>query len=94
MHFLHAVGPHHFFFNMKFIVKLVSIQHPVLIPTGALLTVHHPLPPPSHPPSTLSLFSGFKSLLWFGSLPKLQRECMDGRGGEEADLYISAKVSV
>ena len=26
-----------FFFNMKFIVKLVSIQHPVLIPTGALL---------------------------------------------------------
>ena len=25
------------FFNMKFIVKLVSIQHPVLIPTGALL---------------------------------------------------------
>ena len=25
------------FLNMKFIVKLVSIQHPVLIPTGALL---------------------------------------------------------
>ena len=26
-----------FFFNMKFIVKLVSIQHPVLVPTGTLL---------------------------------------------------------
>ena len=25
---------------MKFIVKLVSIQHPVLIPTGALLNTH------------------------------------------------------
>ena len=59
---------HTFFFNMKFIVKLVSIQHPVLIPTGALLNVHHPLSPPSHPPSTLSLFSVFKSLLWFASL--------------------------
>ena len=41
---------------MKFIVKLVSIQHPVLIPTGALLNAHHPLSPPSNPPSTLSLF--------------------------------------
>ena len=39
---------------MKFIVKLVSIQHPVLIPTGALLNAHHPLSPPSHPPSVLS----------------------------------------
>ena len=56
------------FLNMKFIVKLVSIQHPVLIPTGAL-NAHHPLSPPSHPPSTLSLFSVFKSLLRFGSLP-------------------------
>ena len=27
---------------MKFIVKLVSIQHPALIPTGALLNAHHP----------------------------------------------------
>ena len=53
----------YFFFNMKFIVKLVSIQHPVLIPTDALLNAHHPLSPPSHPPSTLSLFSVFKSLL-------------------------------
>ena len=55
------------FFNMKFIVKLVSIQHPVLIPTGALLNTHHPLSPPAHPPSTLILFSLLKSLLWFGS---------------------------
>ena len=30
-------------FNMKFIVKFVCIQHPVLIPTGALLSAHHPL---------------------------------------------------
>ena len=58
-----------FFLNMKFIVKLVSIQHPVLIPTGAVLNAHHPLSPPSHSPSTLSLFSVFKSLLWFASLP-------------------------
>ena len=57
-----------YFFNMKFIVKLVSIQHPVLIPTGALPNAHHPLRP-SHPPSTFSLFSVFKSLYWFGSLP-------------------------
>ena len=56
-----------FFFNMKFIVKLVSIQHPALIPTGALLNAHQPLSPPCHP-STLSLFSVFKSLLWFASL--------------------------
>ena len=48
---------------MKFIVKLVSIQHPVLIPTGAVLNAHHPLSPPSHPPSTLSSFSVFKSLM-------------------------------
>ena len=33
-----------YFFNMKCIVKLVSIQHPVLIPTGALLSAHHPPP--------------------------------------------------
>ena len=39
----------YFFLNMKFIVKLVSIQHPVLIPTGALLNTHHP---PSHSPSS------------------------------------------
>ena len=26
---------------MKFIDKLVSIQHPVLIPKGALLNTHH-----------------------------------------------------
>ena len=38
---------------MKFIVKLVSIQHPVLIPTGALLNTHHPPSPPSHHSSTL-----------------------------------------
>ena len=50
----------YFFFNMKFIVTLVSIKHPVLIPTGALLNAHHPHSPPSHPPSTLSLFSVFK----------------------------------
>ena len=35
---------------MKFTVKLVSIQHPVLIPKGALLNTHHPPYPPSHPP--------------------------------------------
>ena len=58
-----------FFQYMKFIVKLVSIQHPVLIPKGALLNTHHPPVPPSHPPSTLSLFSVFNSLLCFGSLP-------------------------
>ena len=40
------------FFNMKFIVKFVSIQHPVLIPTGALLNVH--LPPPINPLFILS----------------------------------------
>ena len=57
------------FFYMKFIVKLVSVQYPVLIPTGALLNAHHPLSSPSNPPSTLSLFSVFKSLLWFDSLP-------------------------
>ena len=51
-----------FFQYMKFIVQLVSIQHPVLIPKGALLNAHHPLSPPSHPPSTLNLFSVFKSL--------------------------------
>ena len=51
-----------YFFNMKFIVKLISIQHSVLIPTGALLNAHHPLSPP-YPPSTLSLISVFKSLL-------------------------------
>uniref|UniRef100_A0A8C9J583 Uncharacterized protein n=1 Tax=Panthera tigris altaica TaxID=74533 RepID=A0A8C9J583_PANTA len=37
--------------------------------TGALLNSYHPLSLPSHPPSTLSLFSVFKSLLWLGSLP-------------------------
>ena len=49
-----------FFFLMKFIVKLVSIQHPVLMPTGALLNTHHPPTPPSHPPSALSLTVRFK----------------------------------
>ena len=49
---------------MKFIVKLVSIPHPVLIATGALLNAPHPLSPPPHFPSTLSSFSVFKSLLW------------------------------
>lgn len=58
-----------FYLYMKFIVKLVSIQHPVLIPKGALLSIHHPPSPPSHPPSTLSLFSVLNSLLCFGSLP-------------------------
>ena len=53
-----------FFLNMKFIVKLVSIQHPVLIPIGALLNTHHPPSPPSQPSSTLSLFSVFKQLLY------------------------------
>ena len=38
---------------MKFIVKLVSIQHPVIISKGALLRTHYPPSPPSHPPSTL-----------------------------------------
>ena len=33
---------------MKFTVKLVSIQHPVLIPKGALLNTHHPPCPRSH----------------------------------------------
>ena len=43
------------FFYMKFIVKLVSIQHPALIPTGALLNAHHSLSPPSNSPSTLNV---------------------------------------
>ena len=34
------------FFYMKFIDKLVSIQHPVLNPKGALLNTHHPPSPP------------------------------------------------
>ena len=49
----------YFFFQyMKFIVKLVSIQHPVLIPKGALLNTHYPPSPPSHPhqPSVYSHF--------------------------------------
>ena len=43
---------------MKFIVKLVSIQYPVLIPTGAFLNALHPLFPSSHPhqPSVYSQF--------------------------------------
>ena len=43
---------------MKFIDKLVSIQHPVLIPKGALLNNHHPPSPPStpHQPSVCSPF--------------------------------------
>ena len=47
-----------FFQYMKFIVKLVSIQHPVLIPKGALLNTHHPppLPPTPHQPSVCSQF--------------------------------------
>ena len=49
-------------------MKLVSIQHTVLIPTGVLLNAHHPLPPLPHT-TPLSLFSAFKSLLWFASLP-------------------------
>ena len=57
-----------FIYLMKSIVKLVSMQHPVLIPKGALLNTHRPPSPPSHPPSTLRLFSVFKSLLCFGSL--------------------------
>ena len=36
-----------------YIVKLVSIQHPVLIPTGALLNAYHPPSPPSQPPGLL-----------------------------------------
>ena len=52
---------------MKFIVKLVSIQHPVLIPTGALLNAYHPLSPPSHPhqPSVYSQFEITLHLLYF-----------------------------
>ena len=43
---------------MKFIVKLVSIQYPVLIPTGALLSAHHPVSPLPHPhqPSVCSQY--------------------------------------
>ena len=46
------------FFLMKFIVKLISIQHPGLIPTGALLSAHHPLSPPPtpHQPSVCSQY--------------------------------------
>ena len=49
-----------YFFNMKFIDKLVSIQHPLLIPTGALLNTHHPppVPPTPHQPSVCSQFLG------------------------------------
>ena len=52
---------------MKFIVKLVSIQHPVLIPTGALLNAHHRLSPPSHPPiNPQFILSFYESLMvWF-----------------------------
>ena len=48
------------------------IQHPVLI-TSALLNTHHPSrPSPAHLlPSTLSLFSIIKSLLWFVSFSSL-----------------------
>ena len=46
------------FSYMRFIVKLVSIQHPVLIPKDALFNNHHPPSPPSHPhqPSVCSQF--------------------------------------
>ena len=49
----------YYFFNMKFIVKLVSIQHPVLIQTGPLLNTYHPLSPPSHPPIDLQIVLSF-----------------------------------
>ena len=55
--FWHEAGL--FFFQyMKFIVKLVSIQHPVLIPKDALFNAHHLPSPPSHPhqPSVCSQF--------------------------------------
>ena len=48
-----------FFQYMNFIVKLVSIQHPVLIPTSSLLNAHHPfspLPCPPHQPSVCFLY--------------------------------------
>ena len=52
------------FFNIKYNVlsNWLPDEHPVLIPTGALLNAHHPLSPLPQPPSTLSLFSVFKRL--------------------------------
>ena len=58
------------FFSGRFPWFIAYVQHPVLIPAGALLNVHHPFPPPPRPPSTLSLFSVFNRLLWFASLPE------------------------
>ena len=58
-------------FGDRFPWFIAYIQHPVLIPTSALLNAHHPfsfLPPLPSPQSTLGLFSIFKSLLWFASL--------------------------
>ena len=49
--------------------QIFSIQHPELIPTGALLNANNPLSPLPHSPSSLSFFSVFKSLLWFASFP-------------------------
>ena len=44
---------------VKLIVRLVSMRHPVLTPTGAFLNAHHPLCPLLHLPSALSLLSVF-----------------------------------
>ena len=55
------------FLHMKFIVKLVSIQHPVLIPTGALCNPHH-LPPRT--PHQLSVCSQFLRVS-YGLVPSL-----------------------
>ena len=62
-----------YLFNMIFMVKLVSIQHPVLIPTGALLNSPHPPSSPSQPhqPCLFSVFkpplkltSAFRLITW------------------------------
>ena len=60
--FLISVQDKQTFQNSELTDKLVSIQHPVLIPTSALLNAHHPLSPLPLP-STLSLFSVLKSVL-------------------------------
>ena len=71
----------------------------MLIPTSALLNAHHPfLPPPNpSPPSTLSLFSVSKSLLWYQksikNLPNLtpEKQIIQWRNGQKTWIDTSPK---
>ena len=66
---------------MKFIVKLVSIQHPVLIPKGALLNTHHPPTPPSR--MCVFYFILFYFILFFNVyFWDRERQSMNGGGSE------------